>query len=139
MDEVAEQTDVILDDSEWPILRIVYPPAMGPQSIDRYVEALDAICARGEPYWCLVDLRAVDITRVKPADRTRLAEAVDAIHERHPGIVQCEACVSGSIVLQMLHRAHTWMRRNLPYPSRMFGTEDEARGWIAGLRLASKR
>ncbi len=138
-DERGVEFDVILDDSEWPVLRVVYPPVVRPDSIRRYVAALEGVCTRGEPYWCLVDLRQVNITYAKPADRKRLAEAVDEVQDRFPGLVQCEACVSASVVVQMLHRAHIWMRRNLPYPSRIFASEEEARGWIAKLRMEARR
>lgn len=127
--------DVVrIDESGWPVVRITYPPVMGPRSIPEYVEALEAFGRRGEPYWSLVDIRMMEITKIKPSDRKELAEAVDDLNRRFPGVVQCEAVVHDSPVVRMMHTAHLWMRRELPYPSKIFPTEGEALLWIEELR-----
>ena len=125
---------VDIDETEWPIVRITYPKVLGTGSIADYVAHLEALGRRGMPYWALVDMRKMEITKIKPSHRTDLAAAVDDLNRRFPDIVRCEAVIHDSPVARMMHTAHLWVRKELPYPSKIFPTEADARAWIAELR-----
>ncbi len=128
------QHSVLVDESEWPVVHIIYPAVLGPDSISEYVAVLESLGRRGMPYWPLVDMRRMEISKIKPSHRTELAAGVDDVNRRFPGIVQCEAVIHDSPVIRMMHTAHLWLRKELPYPSKIFSTEEAAREWIAELR-----
>ncbi len=125
---------VVIDETDWPIVRITFPRTLGPRSIPDYVERLEALGRRGIPYWALIDMRTIEITKIKPSQRTELAEAVDELTRRFPGIVCCEAVIHDSPVVRMMHTAHLWLRKQMPHPGKIFPTEEAARAWIAELR-----
>ncbi len=119
-----------VDDTETPLLRIVYPARVSRRAIDAYVEALLEVGERGGPIWTLVDLRHLDLRGVEAPTRHYLAERLDEAQDRYPAVVQGEACISASLVVRMLYRTHLWVRRPQPYPSRIFATEKAAREWL---------
>ena len=129
---VGEEVEV--DERDWPIVRIVFPARLGPQTLPRYIAQLESLARRQIPYWALVDVCQLQFAKVKPSHRTELADAADGLIRRYPGIVRCEAVFSDSAAVRMMHTAHVWLRRELPYPSRIFASEREALDWIAELR-----
>ena len=126
--------EVEIDEAEWPVVRITYPKTLGPDSIPNYVARLEALGRRGMAYWAIVDMRRMEVTKIKPSHRTDLAAAGDDLNRRFPDIVRCEAVIHESPVVRMMHTAHLWVRKELPYPSKIFASEADARAWIAELR-----
>ena len=62
-----------IDESDWPVVRITYPRVLGPTSIPHYIEQLESLGRRGIPYWAMVDMRPIDIAKIKPSNRTEFA------------------------------------------------------------------
>lgn len=119
-----------VDDRESPLLRIVFPAVVTRASVDAYVEALREQGERRIPLWTLIDLRSVDLRAVDGRARHYLVERLDELQDLYPDAIQGEACISNSLVVRMLYRTHTWLRRSQPYPSQIFATEADALTWI---------
>ncbi len=124
---------IAVDDSEWPLVRVVYPERLEPAVIDVYAEVVRGLGERGE-YWVLIDLRQVHPRAATQELRNHLAERMNAVHRDLPGRVQGEAAVSASFVVRAYYSAYQWLRRNQSFPARIFPTERAARIWLDRLR-----
>jgi len=118
-----------IDSAGFPLVLITYPAHMTPEEADAYGQELGEVFTRGRVA-TVVDIRALDSSVVTPTDRKYLAQVVDRVTKAHPGALVAESIVLDSAILRGLYIAYSWLRSDQSYPSRAFGSVDEARAWV---------
>lgn len=114
----------------FPLVVITYPSYMTHAEADAYAQQLAQVMQRGR-IGTVVDIRAIDSSAVTSTDRKYLAAVVDAVTKTRAGGLVAEAIVLDSPLLRGLYTAYCWLRLDSSYPSRAFGTVDQARVWVA--------
>jgi hypothetical protein len=126
-----------IDDSQWPVVLIVYPEAGTTADVDEYMVELEKLFHRGQRWVAVVDLSAIDRKRATQSIRRYVTEAVDRLWEKYPDVQLGEAAVAKSLVLRRLLLANSWLRRVQSVERKVFATREEAFAWARAL-LASQ-
>jgi hypothetical protein len=134
----------MIDTSAFPLVHITYPSHAELHQIDEFVEALGVIHQRGRMS-VLVDINPLDSSKATPVHRKRLAEGLDALTRKNPGIVISEAVVTSSAILRGVFTAYSWLKTDRSYPSKCLHDVATALAWTearlgkAGLSIGGPR
>jgi hypothetical protein len=119
--------DYIVDDSSWPLVRVIVPASVDVRGMDRYLARVDGYLARRQPYVVLLDARASRALDV-PC-RERLREHRRRIFLEAQRYQLAMAFVAESAFQRAILAAILWLAPE-PCPSKTFGTLADAEAWV---------
>ena len=124
----ADERDFVIDEREYPIVRMIFPRFGSHESIDtNFVNMLRVSADR--PLIVLGDSRALDVDTVTPKLRKHFFDKANEFTELRRHNMIGEAGLVANWVQKHFAQAYMWMKTNRPYPTRVFSDEGEAVTW----------
>ena len=127
----------ILDESNLPILEVIYPAQATPETLDLLFEAYRRVGRENAQVAYLIDMRLLSLTSTTAPARRHAA----ALHARYCNELAktavCEARVVSSPMMRGVLVAFDWLKGEGLWPCETFATRQEAVAWIGKL-LAAK-
>ncbi len=115
-----------IDESDWPIVVVQWQGPMAQADLRMFLTRLDTWLERGERFALLIDSRAAQ--GMSPEQRVQVLE-----HMKQRAPLTARYLVQ-AIVLQSLLQRTLFYSINLlfpnPFPSKVFGSPDDARAWL---------
>ena len=118
----------MVDASEFPLVRITYPPVPKPEALGHYLDASRRFYSQGR---CatVVDLRAMSLFVNTADNRRRIAEAMDQLGREFPDHLVAEATVHPLAIVRAAVRAHNWLRKEGDFETASFAAPEPAEAW----------
>ena len=124
-----------VDDSQWPLVRVLYPAAATIDEIRLFVGLLER-AVRSGPVAVLSDTRALDPLQATTLHRRIVADAVDKLSKA--GAILCAANIVNARTRPLLQAVH-WERMHHLHPIGIFDDPDEAERWARGFLREDRR
>ena len=136
-DVIGDERCFVIDTTDFPIVRMIFPRISNHESIDRNFENMLAVAANG-PIVVIGDSRQLEVKTVTPKIRKHFFDKVNEFSELRGYNMLGEAALMSNWVQQHFYQAYLWMKTDRPYPTKAFSSELEALDWCRGL-LAEAR
>ncbi|MCA9633418.1 MAG: hypothetical protein KC766_37470 [Myxococcales bacterium] len=118
------------DESEWPILRVIFDVSLTPEEVDEYLARCAEMLARRERMALLIDARKAEIPDAKT--RARFVDFFETQRPRTRRYIAGMAVVLQTAMGRGVVTAITWIE-SPTFPVKSFEHASEARMWLKDL------
>lgn len=131
-DAKGDERCFVIDTTDFPIVRMIFPRIGNHESIDRNFDNMLAVSAN-EPIVVIGDSRPLDVKTVTPKIRKHFFDKVNEFSELRGHNMLGEAALLSNWVHQHFYQAYLWMKSDRAYPTKAFRGEFDALDWCRGL------
>jgi hypothetical protein len=134
---LGDERSFVIDTSDFPIVRMIFPRVGNHESIDTNFENMLRVSA-SQPIIVIGDSRPLDVNTVTPTIRKHFFEKVNEFSELRGHHMLGEAALVSNWVQKHFFQAYLWMKSSRTYPTRAFSSELEAVAWCNELLVAAE-
>lgn len=133
---MADERCFVIDTSDFPIVRMIFPRVSNHESIDTNFENMLAVAA-AQPIVVIGDSRSLDVATVTPTLRKHFFDKVNEFSALRGHNMLGEAALVSNWVQKHFFQAYLWMKSSRTYPTVAFSDEPEAVAWCHELIQAA--
>lgn len=124
---------IIVNDSEFPLIKVHYPEMIGKEEIDNLIVQLRSLFDRAKRenkhIATVADVRSMPVKSVPLKTVDYLFSSLDAIDKKYPGAAVCDAVIATDPLVSLLVSTKNFLRTNRNHITRCFKTSQDAVTW----------